>query len=148
MSVLLLPLTCEFSDVPEIYDFKVCLYASIFINHYYVKYYQQYEYYDLNVFYPTERREVKMYSAFLSLSILQEIQCLAVELLYLMSENENMNSSCIATAGDETVIRCAEGLSKCVPGEIMGSSIVKCFFQDKLAQEQKFVIWSIYVPQI
>ena len=57
MSVLLLPLTCGFSDVPEILDFKVCLYAYIFLNHYYTEYYHQYEDYDLNVFYPTERSE-------------------------------------------------------------------------------------------
>ena len=42
-----------------------------------------------------------------------------------MSENENMKSSCITTAGDVTVIRCAGGLSKFVLGEIIGSSILK-----------------------
>ena len=42
-----------------------------------------------------------------------------------MSENENFNSSCITTAGDETVIRCAGSPSKFVLGEIMNSSIVK-----------------------
>ena len=56
-----------------------------------------------------------------------------------MSENENFNSSCITTAGnetfhgrlksylsgDETVIRCAGGLSKFVLGEIIGSNLVK-----------------------
>ena len=78
------------------------MYASIFLNHYYVDYYQRYDEYDLNVFYSTERADVKMYSAFLSLSILKEIQCLAVSLLYLMSENDNLNSSCITTAGNET----------------------------------------------
>ena len=42
-----------------------------------------------------------MYSEFLSLSILEEIQCLTVSLLCPMSENECLNSSCIATAGNE-----------------------------------------------
>ena len=139
MSTLLFPLTCGFSDTHEILDFKVCLYASIYINHYYVEYYKKFEDYDLNVFSSTERGEVKKYSAFLSLSILEEIQCLAVSLLYLMSENQNFNSSCITTAGnetfhgrlksflsgDETVTRCISSLGKFVLGEILGSRIVK-----------------------
>ena len=40
ISALLFPLTGGFSDVPEIYDFKVYLHASIFLNHHYVEYYQ------------------------------------------------------------------------------------------------------------
>ena len=56
-----------------------------------------------------------------------------------MSENQNFNSSCIATAGnetfhgrlksflrgDETVTRCIGGLGKFVLGEILGYRIVK-----------------------
>ena len=41
----------------------------------------------------------------LPLNILEEIQCLAASLLYLISENYNLNLSCMVTAGDETVIR-------------------------------------------
>ena len=40
MSTLLFPLTCGFSDTYEIVDFKACLYASIYLNHYYLEYYQ------------------------------------------------------------------------------------------------------------
>ena len=40
MSALRFPLTCSFSNIPEIDDFKARLYASIFINHCYVEYYR------------------------------------------------------------------------------------------------------------
>ena len=80
MCALLFPLTCGFSDTSEIVNFKVCLYASAFFNHYRVEYCQRYENYDLWVFYSTERAGMNMQSAFLSLSILEEIQCLAVSL--------------------------------------------------------------------
>ena len=39
MIALLFPLTGGFSDVPEIYDFKFYLHASIFLNPYYAEYY-------------------------------------------------------------------------------------------------------------
>ena len=80
-----------------------------------------------------------MYYAFLSLSILHEILCHAVSLLYLMSENDNFKSSCVTTAenytlnerlkscitGDATVIKFAGSLSKYVLGEIIDSNLVK-----------------------
>ena len=40
MSALLFPLTCAFSNTSKIVDFKACLYASIYLNHYYTEYYQ------------------------------------------------------------------------------------------------------------
>ena len=40
MSALRFPLTCSFSNIPEIDDSKARLYASIFINHCYVEYYR------------------------------------------------------------------------------------------------------------
>ena len=40
MSALLLALTCGFNYTSEIVDFKACLYASTFLNHFYVEYYQ------------------------------------------------------------------------------------------------------------
>ena len=78
------------------------MYASIFLNHYYVDYYKRYDEYDLNIFCSTERADVKMNSEFLSLSILKENQCPAVSLLYLISENDNPNPSCITAAVNET----------------------------------------------
>ena len=83
--------------------------------------------------------EVKMYSVFSLISILEEIQCLAVLLLYFISENENLNLSCINTAENETsqgrltfylaggeiVIRCTSSIGKCVLCESMGSNLVK-----------------------
>ena len=54
MSALLFPLTCGYSDISEIYDFKACLHASISLNHYYAKYHMKYDDYDLNVF-PLQR---------------------------------------------------------------------------------------------
>ena len=43
-----------------------------------------------------------MNSVFSSLSIIKEIQCLAVSLLYHMSENDNLDLSCITTTVNET----------------------------------------------
>ena len=73
MSALLFPLTCGFSDTSYIVNFKASIYASIFINHYYVEYYQQYDDYDLCIFSSIQRGEAKIYSSFLSLSLIQEI---------------------------------------------------------------------------
>ena len=50
MSILLFPLTYGFGATSYIVNFKICLYASIFLNHCYVGYYQWYNEYDLNVF--------------------------------------------------------------------------------------------------
>ena len=79
-----------------------------------------------------------MYSAFLSFSILKEIQCLAIQLLHLMSENDNLNSSCTAAGndtfhvrlkshlqGDETVTLCISWIGKFVLGNTVGASVVK-----------------------
>ena len=85
MSNLLFPLTCAFRDIFEIVDFRACLYVSKYFNHYYTAYYMKLEEYDLNVFASIRKEEVKKYSAFLPLSILEDIKCLAVSLLYLMS---------------------------------------------------------------
>ena len=70
MSSFLFPLTCGFSDTSEVVDFKVHLYVSTFLDHYYAEYYMNCDDYDLNVFASTERGEAKMYSAFSSPSIL------------------------------------------------------------------------------
>ena len=79
-----------------------------------------------------------MYSAFLSFSILKEIQCLAIQLLHLMSENDNLNSSCTAAGndtfhgrlkshlqGDETVTLCISCIGKFVLGNTVGARVVK-----------------------
>ena len=83
--------------------------------------------------------ETKIYSAFLSLSILEETQCLAESLQYVMSENEYLNSSCTATAGNETfhgrlksylagdeiVIRCTSTLDGFVQVEKTDTRVTK-----------------------
>ena len=61
-------------------------------------------------------------------------------LLYPVSENDNLNSSCITTAGnetfhgrlkshlqgDETVLQSISTLGKFVLGYVVGASVVKC----------------------
>ena len=80
-----------------------------------------------------------MNSVFSSLSTLKETQHLLVSLLYLMSENDNTNSSRITTAGndtfhgrlkshlqgDETVTLCISRIGKFVLGNTVGASVVK-----------------------
>ena len=102
MIAFLLALTCAFSNVFKINNFRTSIYVSTLLHHCHVQYCQRYEDYDFCVFYPIESGEAKRKFLFLSLSLLLEIQCLAASLLYIMSENNNLNSSCTTTAGNKT----------------------------------------------
>ena len=64
MSTLFFPLTCTFRDIFEIVNFIAGVYASIYLDHYYIVCYNKIEEYDLNVYQTTERGETKKYSAF------------------------------------------------------------------------------------
>ena len=50
MSYLLLALTCAFSNISKIVNFRTSIQVSTFFNHYYVEYYHQYDDYDINDF--------------------------------------------------------------------------------------------------
>ena len=50
MSILLFPLTCAFSNIPKINNFRTSIYVSTFFYHCHVQYYQRYEDYNLCIF--------------------------------------------------------------------------------------------------
>ena len=78
-----------------------------------------------------------MYSSLLPLSILEDIECLAISLQYLISENYKFNQYFIATAGNKTFnsglksylvgdkieIRCTSTLGMFILDDVISSSI-------------------------
>ena len=54
MSTIQFSLICAFSDTSEIFDYKACLYAFIYLNQYYVAYYNKLDEYALKVHQFTE----------------------------------------------------------------------------------------------
>ena len=59
ISALLLMLTCAFSNISKIINYRTFIYVSTFLDHYYVEYYMNCDDYDLCVFYPNESGEAK-----------------------------------------------------------------------------------------
>ena len=49
MSILLFPLTAVFGNTTNIVNFRACLFASLHLNHYYIKYCDDHAAYDPNI---------------------------------------------------------------------------------------------------